>query len=58
MDSFKDEGLPENIRCLATHKIKARMLKNNMMRDKISRKDDNLAAKIIKYETFLSQNMI
>jgi len=58
METIKDESIPENIRCLANHKIKARILRNGMMRDRINRQDDNLGAKIIKYETFLSQNMI
>jgi hypothetical protein len=58
MQNFKDEALSENVRCLANHKLKARILKNNMMRDTIDHKEDNLGAKIIKYETFLSQNML
>jgi len=58
MENFKDESLPENIRCLVNLKLKARVHKNNMMRDRIDHKEDNLGAKIIKYETFLSQNML
>lgn len=58
MENFKDEALPENVRCIANHKLKARILKNNMIRDRMDHKEDNLGAKIIKYETFLSQNML
>jgi|JI6StandDraft_1071083.scaffolds.fasta_scaffold215652_2 predicted ATPase len=58
MDHFRGSSLPDKIKHLATQKMRARTLRNSMILNTSSVKEANLTQKVIKYETFLSHQMI
>lgn len=58
MDKYRNKSLPPRAECLATHKYKARVIRQSMLLDDSSIKDEELAKKVVKYETFLSHQML
>ena len=58
MDDLGGSLLPENIRCLVGHKMKARVIRQNMLLNGSNKKEENAAKKVIKFDTFLSHQML
>lgn len=58
MDNLREICLPERAQSLAIQKMRARLIRESMFLDKNGFEETNLAKKVIKYETFLSHQMI